>query len=85
MIRSTGYLLWRVCRIIFGFALLIAGIALSIPGIPGPGIVVVVLALGILSRDFHWAERIRLYLHNKWHQLRNRQSTTTRTRENEHG
>jgi hypothetical protein len=85
MIRSTGYLLWRLLRIIFGFALLIAGLALSLPGIPGPGIVLVVLALGILSRDFHWAERIRLYLHDKWHALRNRQRNTDLTRENQHG
>jgi Putative transmembrane protein (PGPGW) len=85
MIRSTGYLLWRLLRIIFGFALLLAGLALSIPGVPGPGIVVVVLALGVLSRDFHWAERIRLYIHNKWHELRNRQSNTDPTRENHHG
>lgn len=85
MIRSTGYLLWRLLRIIFGFALLIAGLVLSLPGIPGPGIVVVVLALGVLSRDFQWAERIRLYLHKKWHELRNRQSNTDPTRENHHG
>ena len=85
MIRSTGYLLWRLLRIIFGFTLLIAGLALSLPGIPGPGIVVVVLALGVLSRDFHWAERIRQYLHNKWHELRNRQSNTDPTRENHNG
>jgi uncharacterized membrane protein len=85
MIRSAGYLFWRLLRIIFGFALLIAGVALSLPGIPGPGIVIVILALTILSRDFHWAERIRAYLHNKWHDLRNRQKNVTITRENNHG
>jgi uncharacterized protein (TIGR02611 family) len=85
MIRSTGYLLWRLLRIITGFALLIAGIILSVPLVPGPGLLLVILALGILSRDFHWAERIRLYLHNKWHELRNRQGKVDQTRENHHG
>ena len=85
MIRSTGYLLWRLLRIITGFALLIAGIILSVPFVPGPGLLLVILALGILSRDFHWAERIRLYLHNKWHELHNRQRNTDPTRENHHG
>ena len=85
MIRSTGYLLWRLLRIITGFALLIAGIVLSVPLVPGPGLLLVVLALGVLSRDFHWAERIRLYLHNKWHELRNRQGNVDQTRENHHG
>lgn len=45
----------------------------------------VALALGVLSRDFHWAERIRLYFHKKWHELRNRQSNTDPTRENHNG
>lgn len=85
MIRSTGYLLWRLLRIMTGFALLIAGIILSVPLVPGPGLLLVVLALGVLSRDFHWAERIRLYLHNKWHELRDRHGNTDPTRENHHG
>lgn len=81
MIRSAGYLFWRLLRIILGFTLLIAGAILSLPGVPGPGIVVIILALSILSRDFHWAERIRAYLHNKWHDLRNRQKDVIITRE----
>ena len=85
MIRSTGYLLWRILRITTGFVLLIAGIILSVPLIPGPGLLLVVLALGVLSRDFHWAKRIRLYLQKKWRELRNRQSNTDPTREKHHG
>ncbi|NOT53759.1 MAG: hypothetical protein HOP18_04060 [Deltaproteobacteria bacterium] len=85
MIRATGYLIWRLLRIMTGFILLIAGLILSIPLVPGPGFLLVILALGVLSFDFQWAERIRLYLHNKWHELRNRQSNTDPTRENHHG
>jgi len=85
MIRATGYLVWRLLRILVGFTLLIAGIFLSLPGIPGPGIVVIVFGLGILSRDFHWAERIHTYLHQKWQQVLNRYRRTSATRENNHG
>lgn len=49
--------LWRLCRIGGGVGLLLVGLFLSLPGIPGPGIVLVVLSFGILSRDFKWAER----------------------------
>ena len=58
MIRRTGNLLWRVCRIVGGIVVLLAGLFLSLPGIPGPGIVVIVLGLGILSSEFDWAERL---------------------------
>ena len=58
MIRRTGNLLWRACRVIGGIVVLLAGLFLSLPGIPGPGIVVIVLGLGILSSEFDWAERL---------------------------
>lgn len=88
MIRTTGQFLWRACRIGFGFLLLAAGLLLSLPGIPGPGIVLVVLSFGILSRDFHWAQRAQAYVHHKWHQFRNRQqqpSTPTTPKETDNG
>ena len=85
MIRATGYLLWRLCRIIFGFLLLGVGIFLSLPGVPGPGIVVIILSFGILSRDFHWAARAQAYVHRKWHDLRNRQTQVPPSKESDHG
>lgn len=88
MIRTTGNFLWRVCRITFGFLLLGAGVLLSLPGIPGPGIVLVVLSFGILSRDFHWAQRAQAYVHRKWHELRNRRqqpATPTTPKETDNG
>lgn len=57
-IRRTGNLLWRACRIVSGIAVLLVGLLLSLPGIPGPGIIVIVLGLGILSSEFDWAERL---------------------------
>jgi hypothetical protein len=85
MIRATGRLVWRLCRIIFGFLLLGVGIFLSLPGVPGPGIVVILLSFGILSRDFHWAARAQAYAHRKWHELRDRQTQRPPSKESEHG
>ncbi len=45
-------------RIFAGFFLLVAGLILAIPGVPGPGIVVMILGLVILSDHFHWARRL---------------------------
>lgn len=58
MIRRTGNLLWRTCRVVGGILILLVGLFLSLPGIPGPGIVIVVLSLGILSSEFDWADRL---------------------------
>jgi len=48
----------RFFKVVLGFLLILVGLILSIPGIPGPGLVLVVLGLVILSKHFHWARRI---------------------------
>jgi len=48
----------RVGVVILGIALVIVGILMSGPGIPGPGIVVVLLGLSFLALEFERAERI---------------------------
>jgi hypothetical protein len=48
----------NILRISAGFLLLIAGLIMAIPGVPGPGIVVMILGLVILSDHFHWARRL---------------------------
>ena len=48
----------KILRISLGFLLIAVGIILSIPGVPGPGIVVILLGLVILSNHFHWARRL---------------------------
>ncbi len=58
MIRRARTLVWRACRVVGGIALVVVGGVLSLPGIPGPGIVVVILGLGLLSSEFHWADRL---------------------------
>jgi hypothetical protein len=45
--------------VVGGFALLAAGGALMV--LPGPGIPLVVAGLGLLSLEFEWARRLRVY------------------------
>jgi uncharacterized protein (TIGR02611 family) len=45
----------RVARVVAGFALLLAGVAML--ALPGPGWVTIAVGLALLSREFPWAER----------------------------
>jgi uncharacterized protein (TIGR02611 family) len=49
--------LYRVAFATAGFGVLLAGIVLSLPLIPGPGFVLVAIGLGMLALEFRWAER----------------------------
>jgi uncharacterized protein (TIGR02611 family) len=46
----------RFLRILFGFTLLVAGIAMI--ATPGPGWLTILLALGVLAAEFMWARRL---------------------------
>jgi uncharacterized protein (TIGR02611 family) len=48
----------KILRISLGFLLLAVGLILTIPGVPGPGIAVIILGLVILSGHFEWAQRL---------------------------
>jgi hypothetical protein len=85
MIRTTGYFLWCLCRILCGFALLGLGIFLSIPGIPGPGIVFIVLGFGVLSPHFYWAHRAHMYTKQLWQEILDRRKNAAAKRETDHG
>ena len=52
----------RVLRISGGILLIIAGLVLMIPGVPGPGFVVVFAGISILAVDFVWAHRLKTKL-----------------------
>ena len=43
--------------VILGILVVIAGIIMSGPGVPGPGIVTILFGLGFLALEFDWAER----------------------------
>jgi len=45
----------RVARVVAGFALLLAGVAML--ALPGPGWVTIAVGLALLSREFPWAEK----------------------------
>lgn len=56
MIIRTLHQAKRFLRILFGFTLLIAGIAMI--ATPGPGWLTILLALGVLAAEFVWARRL---------------------------
>ncbi|MBW3592810.1 MAG: PGPGW domain-containing protein [Actinobacteria bacterium] len=41
-----------------GFLVLVGGIVLSLPLVPGPGFVLIAIGLGMLALEFLWAERL---------------------------
>ncbi|HEY3296580.1 MAG TPA: PGPGW domain-containing protein [bacterium] len=47
----------RWARIVMGFTVILIGLVLSIPGIPGPGILIIVGGLAILATEYVWARR----------------------------
>ncbi len=59
-------------RISSGFLLLGVGVVLALPGVPGPGFVVIILGLVILSDHFHWARRMLDWAKRKTEKVRNR-------------
>jgi hypothetical protein len=63
-----------------GFALLIAGGLLAIPGIPGPGIPILLLGLWMLSDHFTWAKRALAWVKERaaWLQRRANSSRSKR-------
>ncbi len=48
----------RAGVVVFGFLLVLVGIVLSGPGVPGPGFLVILLGLGFLALEFDRAERL---------------------------
>jgi len=78
MLRTARDQLWRICRIASGIVLLLVGLFLSLPGSPGPGIVLIFVGFVILSRDFEWAKRWHLRLKDTAQQIINRRKTAKR-------
>lgn len=56
MIIKTLHQAKRFLRILVGFTLLVAGIAMI--ATPGPGWLTILLALGVLAAEFVWARRL---------------------------
>jgi uncharacterized protein (TIGR02611 family) len=56
--HKQRHLFHRIAIVIFGVLVVIAGIIMSGPGVPGPGIAVILIGLGFLALEFDWAERL---------------------------
>ncbi len=61
-----------ILRLTAGFGLLIAGGVLALPGVPGPGIVLILLGLVLLSDHFAWARRALVWTKETVARLRHR-------------
>ncbi|HEX8712575.1 MAG TPA: PGPGW domain-containing protein [Terracidiphilus sp.] len=69
MLIKTLHQAKRFLRIVFGFTLLIAGIAMI--ATPGPGWITILLALGVLAAEFVWARRLLERIKREGERLRN--------------
>ena len=56
--QKERHIAYRVGSVIVGVLLVLGGIVLSGPGVPGPGFVVILLGLGLLALEFEPAERL---------------------------
>ncbi len=56
--HKQRHILHRVAIVIVGLLIVAAGGVLSAPGVPGPGIAVILIGLGFLALEFDWAERL---------------------------
>lgn len=45
-----------------GASLVALGIVLALPGVPGPGLVIILAGVAVLSLEYHWARRLRVLL-----------------------
>src|SRR5881296_1518035 len=54
LLLTGSQFLLRMIRITGGIVMMLVGIILSIPGVPGPGFVLIFVGLSILAVDFVW-------------------------------
>ena len=57
--RPVTHAIWRAAVLLIGITTVAVGALLSLPGVPGPGVVVIFVGLVILSSEFAWAHRAR--------------------------
>jgi hypothetical protein len=66
-------LLRKYAQIATGFFLIATGLVLSLPGVPGPGILIMLAGLAVLSRHYHWARRLMEWARRKANEVVHRQ------------
>lgn len=56
--HKQRHIVHRIAIVILGVLIVLAGVVLSAPGVPGPGIAVILIGLGLLALEFDAAERL---------------------------
>jgi uncharacterized protein (TIGR02611 family) len=56
--HKQRHVVHRAAVVTLGFVIVLAGIVMSGPGVPGPGIAVIIIGLGFLALEFDRAERV---------------------------
>lgn len=54
----------RASRVVVGLVLIVVGVVLSLPFVPGPGFVCIFLGVTVLGGEFEWARRLRDRMHD---------------------
>jgi hypothetical protein len=67
--------LYRVPFAIVGILIMVVGAALALPGVPGPGLLLVAVGLGMLALEFDRAERLLEKILDRVEDARERTST----------
>ena len=57
----------RASRIAGGIVLIVVGVVLSLPLVPGPGVLCIFGGLTALSGEFDWARRLRERMRETFH------------------
>jgi uncharacterized protein (TIGR02611 family) len=56
--HKERHLLYRTIFAIAAFFVVVGGIVLSLPLVPGPGVLLIAIGLSMLALEFTWAERV---------------------------
>jgi uncharacterized protein (TIGR02611 family) len=70
---------YRAMWVVLGSIVILVGLALSLPGVPGPGLVLVAVGLGMLALEFDRAERLLEKVLLRLERLSDRAQRATRT------
>ena len=62
----------RASRIVIGILLVLVGVFLSLPLVPGPGLLLIFGGLTVLSSEFAWARRLRDQMRTTFRRLTRR-------------
>jgi uncharacterized protein (TIGR02611 family) len=77
--HKQRHILHRAAIVVLGVLIVCAGIVMSGPGVPGPGIATILIGLGFLALEFDRAERMMEKLIVWGDQVKDRAEETSRT------